>query len=373
MNTVFSYIVPRLSTQIENVATEALAYILRNDHARSGLMKLLGGIAPGLPPNLKFHTQHTEGEARPDMGGFDDNGTRRVFIENKFWAELTPNQPVEYLRKLAGHPNNPALLLMVVPEARTETVWRVCNHLLGAANASTSPRDSSAGVHRAETIDLGPEFAVKPILAITSWSNLLSAIEDELTDEPRSRNDLSQLRALCDAAVAEYVPFSTTELTNQRTPALLLQLSEVVRKAVEEEGEREGFLSTKTGNPGGRYALTQSWKRLGRYMRFPNGGNAVGVTIAIDFGLWRERWPTPLWLIFSKLEGRSVDVRRLLEPWAQQNGIAAFSAEDNDDFAVGIDVTAGEEKEHVIRSIVDQLRAVAEQLRQLPAKTGGTP
>src|SRR5207249_4737659 len=46
--------------------------------------------------------------ARPDMCRFD-GGAPRVLIENKFWAGLTENQPVEYLRRLAGYPN-PAVL-----------------------------------------------------------------------------------------------------------------------------------------------------------------------------------------------------------------------------------------------------------------------
>src|SRR6266446_3116350 len=123
MNTVFSHIVQkRLSQENENVATEALTFIVdSSEHARTGLMKLLRGIAPDLP-SLRFRTQQTEGSARPDMWGLD-GGTPRVFIENKFWAGLTENQPVEYLRLLAQFPS-PVALLVVVPEARLQTVWR---------------------------------------------------------------------------------------------------------------------------------------------------------------------------------------------------------------------------------------------------------
>ncbi len=97
MNTVFSYIVQkRFSQEYENIATEALAFILQSgESARAGLMKLLCGIAPGLP-SLNFRTQQTDSNARPDMWGFDGI-VPRVFIENKFWAGLTENQPVTYL------------------------------------------------------------------------------------------------------------------------------------------------------------------------------------------------------------------------------------------------------------------------------------
>lgn len=82
MNTVFSYIVQkRLSQENENIATEALAFIVdSSERGRGGLMKLLRGIAPDLPA-LRFRTQQTEGTARPDMWGLDGS-TPRVFVEN---------------------------------------------------------------------------------------------------------------------------------------------------------------------------------------------------------------------------------------------------------------------------------------------------
>src|ERR1035441_823681 len=114
MNTVFSHIVQkRLSRENENVATEALAYILGySEAARNGMMKLLRGVAK--MPELRFRTQQTEVSShpdmrgcqtevnsRPDMHGCDNDGIPRVFVENKFWAGLTKNQPVSYLRALA--------------------------------------------------------------------------------------------------------------------------------------------------------------------------------------------------------------------------------------------------------------------------------
>ncbi len=44
-------------------------------------------------PELTFKTQQTEGSIRPDMWGFAGNEPC-VYIENKFWAGLTDNQPV---------------------------------------------------------------------------------------------------------------------------------------------------------------------------------------------------------------------------------------------------------------------------------------
>jgi hypothetical protein len=371
MSTVFSYIVQkRLSKENENVATEALAFIVRSSEcARSGLMKLLHGIAPELPTSLRFDTQHSfdieqsEGSARPDMWGFD-GATPRVLIENKFWAGLTVNQPVEYLRKLAAIPA-PGLLLMVVPDARQETVSRECLRCIAAAGLTCSTRNRPSGVYRADTIDIGDALAVKPTLAITSWVKLLSAIEAELTDEPERRNDLRQLRALCDAADEEYAPFTTMELTNQRTASFFLHLNAVVQKVVD-LGVSETFLSIAGVKP------QHFWDAHGRYLKFPTA-MGVGAWFGTHLRLWRGRGTTPLWLYFPRSGfGRALEVRAILEPWIERNGIA-WSAEADGGYAVGIDVVPGEEQDHVIRSVVIRLRDIAAQLSRLPAKPGVTP
>src|ERR1035441_9513543 len=182
-NTVFSYIVQRrYSHDYENIATDALAFILESSEpARSGLMKLLRGIVPDLP-SLRFRTQHGEDNARPDMEGHADN-MRRAFIENKFWAGLTENQPVHYLELLAAN-TEPSVLLVVVPAARQETVWR---ELLRRLEYDKSLHASKGDI-RTITTGLGP------ILALTSWGKLLSAIDAGLADYPAARNDVVQLR-----------------------------------------------------------------------------------------------------------------------------------------------------------------------------------
>ena len=235
MKTVLSYIVQkRLSTENENVATEALSFILNSSEAaRSGLMKLLHGIDSDLPI-LRFQTQQTDENLRPDMWGIDGNEPR-VFIENKFWAGLTEGQPVEYLRILAKY-NQPTVLLVVVPEARLDSVWREFLQRILQADILMTDKAPSSNVYRVTKTNMGP------LLALTSWNKLLSAIEVELTDEPRTRNDLLQLRSLCDAADSDaFLPISAEELTNQRHPALILQLNSVVQKAVE-QGVNEKIL-----------------------------------------------------------------------------------------------------------------------------------
>lgn len=351
MNTVFSYVVQkRFSQEYENIATEALTFILQSsESARACIMNLFRGIAPGLP-SLSFRTQQMVGNSRPDMWGLDGS-VGRVFIENKFWAGLTEQQPVDYLRNLAKQ-TQPSVLLVIVPAAREETVWRELLHRLGDAKISVSSRGISAGVvHSAET-DLGPT------LALTSWEKLLLAIERGLTDEP-ARHDLHQLRALCDAADSQaFKPISCTELTDQRTPAFILQLSEIVEKAAE-LAVTEGVLSIE------RLRWQSDATGIGRYVRFSSQTGA-GAWFGTHFELWREHGGTPLWLMFDASEfGRASEVRGLLEPLCARNRV--FSANHEDEFAIAINLLAEEEKEQVARFVVDQLKQIAVALSELKA------
>ncbi len=100
--TLFAHIAPRLTDRIEDVAVEALGHILSNSEAaRSALEETVGLGGAIVGPIDRVQTQVTDEEgARPDLVGFDDKGTKRVLIEAKFWAGLTPNQPNQYLKQL---------------------------------------------------------------------------------------------------------------------------------------------------------------------------------------------------------------------------------------------------------------------------------
>ncbi len=354
MHTVFSHIIQKRFSQVnEDVATDALAYVLESsDAARCGMTKLLRGIIPVLPP-LRFKTQQTEGAIRPDMWGFADNGPR-VFVENKFWAGLTDNQPVSYLNRLVAYAQ-PTVLLVIAPAAREHTLWRELSRRLFDAGISVSECDSPAGVSHMARTQIGPS------LALTSWTNVLSVLEHEAVDDSRARGDLIQLRALCDSADNEaFTPVSKLELSDQRTPAFILQLSSIVQAAVE-CAITEDVLSITGLRP------QASWERIGRYVWIP-GDQGAGAWLGIHYGLWKSHGATPLWLLFSERDfGRAQEVSGLIEPWAAKNGILTTTI--NRDFAIGLDIPVGEEKAGVIRSLADNLKKIATVLAALPPKT----
>ncbi|HPC93830.1 MAG TPA: hypothetical protein PLU87_02735 [Sedimentisphaerales bacterium] len=353
MQTVFSHIIQKRFSQVnEDVATDALAYVLESsDAARRGMMILLRGLVPEMPP-LRFVTQRTKAAIRPDMWGLSESEPR-VFVENKFWAGLTDNQPVSYLKQLAACPQ-PTILLVVGPAARTHTLWRELTRRLLHAGISISERDAAAGIARSAVTQLGP------ILALTSWASVLSALEHETVDDPNARGDLVQLRGLCDAADRDaFIPISATALSDQQTPVFILQLGSIVQAAVD-CAISENLLSVNALRP------QASWDRIGRYV-WVSGDRKAGAWFGIHLVLWKAHGVTPLWLVFDDTEfGRAQDVRRLIDPWASRNGI--LTATINHAFAIAVDIPTGEEQSMVVRSIVDYLKPIAEILDVLPAK-----
>ena len=359
MPTVFSHIVQqRLSQESENIATAALAFILdSSEAARNGMMKLFCGAVPQMP-RLWFQTQQTEGNARPDMWGYDDDAKPHVFIENKFWAGLTENQPVTYLRKLAEYPQ-PTMLLVVAPEAREQPLWRELTQRLKSAEISATNRDGSIGVVRSITTNIGP------ILALTSWTKLLSFLELEVADDRAARGDLLQLQALCDAVDSDgFLPISPEEITNQRTPAFLLQLNSCMQDAVQ-MAVTECILNLKGTT------LQSSAERIGRYAYFGMERRA-GVWLGINFKLWKEHGGTPLWAMFSRTDwGRAREVQAVLEPWAANRDVFAVSREDC--FAVALNIPCRDAKELVVQSLVNRLREMADVLSVLKPKPAASP
>ena len=358
MATVFSHIVQqRLPQESENVATAALAFVLEShETARNGMMKLLGGLVGDLPSRLWFRIQYTDGSSRPDMSGNDDQGSPRAFIENKFWAGLTDNQPVSYLRILAIQ-NHPTVLLAVGPEARRRTLWTEFRNRLRVAGIALTERKSPDGVLDCGATSLGP------MLALTSWERLLSFLERETTDDAAAKSDLLQLRALCEQAnYGALTPFHSEEISDQRTPSLVLKLSAVMKEAWE-KAYAEGIFHLLT-----RLTPQADSRRIGIYANvLPDG--SCGLFFGLHFVLWKKYGVTPLWGLFTKTNwGRSHEVKVLLEPWAQERGVFVASEAD-DSFVIGFDVAHGEEKDAVVAAIVERLREMTMALSALKPKS----
>lgn len=358
MGTVLSHIIQkRYSKEFENIATDALAYILEeSDSAKLTMMKLLQEIIPTLP-NLTFKTQLESEDARPDIWGLAEEKTW-VFIENKFWAGLTENQPVTYLNELNKY-EHPTLLLFIAPGLREQTMIRELSRKVKNAGFVINEKESKPnGIVWA--VEVGPGKT----LALTSWQRLLKLLEEGIIDEPGTLDNLDQLKSLCEVADnSSFKPFNGKHLSDQYIPALILQLGSIIRESYDQALTEEIVFV-------GRLGEGNTFGTFGKYLLL-NNERGVGIFYGVDYSLWKQTGRSPLWIKYSNSTwGQGQKVALILEKLSRTNDIFITPYIDgkNGGIAVAVDILPSVDKDEVIEDLVRQLKQQAELMKDLKSK-----
>jgi hypothetical protein len=336
-----------LSQRYEDAATEGLAFLLRSDgQLRQQFVALLQAAQPGLPGNLHFTTQETFDGCRLDMCGRTDNGAP-VFIENKFWAALTGNQPVAYLERLARQ-QIPSLLVFIVPEQRRTSLW----HELLSRLAVEGVAHKEVGAHLVEIV--GKPHSQR--LHMSSWTAVFKALEG---GDERARANLEQLKGVCHAAKeADLTPLVQEELIDTRVPARLMQYTNIVINVVE------------AGCPGVFPAASRDrhkcwWHGYGQRIHFA-WDPPLSAWLGVGLNNWHKYAAGPLWLYFSKEYGQTPDIETRLHTWANLDG-KRLLREDNEGLALHLPLRVGCELHTVTEDVIAQIRAIGDVLRPAPA------
>lgn len=335
---LLAHLAGRLTTRPETLATEALGYILTNSSAaRQALQRTLrtGGAEVG--PITRVETEETgeQGE-RVDLAGFDEHGSERVLIEAKFWASLTENQPNTYLERLLND-GKPAVLLFVAPRARLETLWseirRTANKRFNLGEDSETQGVKSTVVDESERR-----------LMLTSWQTLLDSMLDHASSDGDSstERDIRQLNALCrQQDSADFLPLRSEEL-GPEFPRRMLNLHQLIQDAMA-IGHKDGFVQ---GNTAGTKDCG-----YGRYIWLGNGDTWAYARFGVDYDHWSEEEETPLWLEFETRNESTRDIPNKV----------------NYDYAP-FRLPTGVSYDAVLKSVVDELREIAEDVSGTAAK-----
>jgi len=174
-DSLLSHIAGNFVSQYENVANSSVCYLLnRYPASRSALEKLLS-LAD--VPSHYVTELSTKSNGRPDITGLDAGANKLVIIEGKFWANLTDNQPINYLKELGDG----GKLLFLAPDRRLDSLKAEVRKRLGYDD---------------ERIE------------VYSWVAFLTLIESENSREHDGdlASDLVQLRALCAKMDEEGMP-----------------------------------------------------------------------------------------------------------------------------------------------------------------------
>ena len=276
-DSLLAHLAWRFPGATEDIATEALLYILRRQEgARTALADLLrsGGAHP--EPMDSFDTQRVyQRSKKPDLVAFN-KGREVLLVESKFWASLTSHQPIGYLRLMMDDLPDTRNLLFIAPVARQEGLWEELREQAGKQFQVTGEQ-AADGVRSAAVGSGGHR------LMLTSWDTLVDRLDSSGPDEV---GDLRQLRGLCapasdDARLASGDAENLGEVDHYKT-----FLADAVALA-----ESRGVISTgglSYGGGSGGY---------GRYFRFVNAGDEEIAVAWIGFNFARTESLFFLWLV----------------------------------------------------------------------------
>ena len=185
----------------EDVATLSLQYLLSYyDSLCEGFNELIATkLCRQFDKNTSYECQSVGDDLeRPDMSGTDTEGNEIILCEMKFYAGLTSNQPLAYLRRLRDE--NGIGLVFICPKDRIISLWDV---LLGKCSKE-----------KYEIID---EYCISVNginMTILSWEEvLLTLTQIANAKEKSSLADVDQLKGYCEQIESEaFTPFREEEL-----------------------------------------------------------------------------------------------------------------------------------------------------------------
>lgn len=336
--TVLGHLVNRFCVQHENMATEALDFILTNSSAAlRAFTKFISQIGFSCPEDLRVVTQRGGLEdCIPDMKCYDAQGRLRVTVENKFWAELTKNQPVTYLKEFPDE--CPAALLFVAPEARLPKVWK---EIVRRCDEKHIPVNDAPSIPAMTCARISGEH----FMAVTSWRALLNALYSEvpLPEETDCRNDIIQLRGLCDMKDQEEIlPLKKNEIDDQQMALRIVNFIDLAHAIADQATDMQPCTRTHFKYGSGAY--------------LDIAGHRAWVGFAA--WTWRQNGISQIWVQFLS-PAELVEIREKLVPLRRTSPRRYFESQDGRFVMVPIVLEAEVEKYQIIKNAADQIHELA--------------
>ena len=289
--TLLSHLVPKLTNQVEDAATEALAFILNKSEAcRKALVKLLESDDFCLEAISWVETQVVlEDFCRPDMGGYDHTDATLLLVESKFWAGLGEGQACGYFRHLEELQAGPGVLLFICPDSRIPGLWAEIESEMatgrGCRAGACGPLEN---IELAGAIRKAKVNGSNKRVMLTGWAHLLDILyEVSDSNDETTKADIAQLRGLADYQDMDYstafTPLTAEDLKPD-IPARIMSLQRLVDETIEQAQAEEWVAGARKQDPsGGGYGkyikLTDVWVWFGVYPR-----------------MWSYHGISPLWV-----------------------------------------------------------------------------
>jgi hypothetical protein len=357
MQSFLAYIADQYRHKKEDVATDALTYLLsRHKTARVAFKSFVAECGYPLPKihSIVSRTREANGVGVPDIQISDRNDCCCAIVENKFWAGLTNNQPLGYFKKLSPE----GLILFLVPEARITTLWTCLQMLcLNAGRPIEQLQDKRFSGRSA-----------RHHLCVASWEKLIPYLRTSLditdTQDSKALVFIDQLWEVCEVAKQEHIQehieaFDSIEITDKHMGRRVKNYSYLATAIAKAAAEKQFFRQL----PDKRQ---QSWNSCGEGYSGRYGEMAGYISwIGFDADNWSTRAISPLWLSFddeddidelSDLFDHEIQAKTCFKVDGPRGGPALI---------LPIPITPGVETDNLIEDAVAWLQTIELRLRSL--------
>jgi hypothetical protein len=308
-NSLIAHIASNFISEYENVANSGIAYLLNEYQASQEALKVVLGVEN--VPTYYVTEMSTDSNGRPDVTGLDADGNKSVIIEGKFWANLTDNQPNNYLNEITDE----GKILFLAPDKRL--------------NSLKLEIEKRTGGHTEKVV-------------LRSWTEFLNQIErvNNKDHNHRLASDLLQMHELCKKMDTEGMPPLSESDLDPMNGRIATNFADIIEECnpILREWEFTDFKGMKT---------TSTKYGHGFYFR----AHSFTCMLTFDSKKWFSRnTHTPFWLIVKDNEWKISE--RLNHYLNDYDSFNSFANE------YGIGLNAGMDKTQAINHIASKAKEV---------------
>ena len=308
-HSLLAHIASNFISEYENVANSSIAYLLNEYSASREALRSILDV--DRVPTYYVTELSTDSNGRPDVTGLDSDGGKAVIIEGKFWANLTQNQPDNYLKEVTDN----GKILFLAPDKRFSSLTIEIEKRIGEAIGK---------------------------VVVCSWAKFLNLVETQnnKNHNPHLASDLIQIHELCQKMDVEGMPPLSASDLDPMNGRVASNFSDAIDecKTILREWEHSDFR--------GLHSVSKKYGH-GFYFR----GYAFACYLQFDSKLWFLRNNhTPIWLTVIEADQMGTEkIRHYLNDYDPLNSF------END---YGIILREGMDKRQASAHIVDEVKEV---------------